>query len=293
MTLSSSTYRETLSWATAGSRLLLRVAAISRNPTAFAGLSVLVFWATVAVLAPLISPYDPTAIDFSAAADPMPSWSHWLGNDSSGRDLLSRIIWGARTTYTVVPLAVGSAFILGIALGVPAGYFGGWADTFISRVSDVILAFPVLILYIILITALGPSLINIIVAVTLSYAPGVSRLARGITLSLREQDYIAAAQLRGESSLYIMLVEILPNARGPLLVDLCLRAGYTVIMVGTLGFLGLGLPPPTPDWGGMVVESAHFLSTYWHMSLFPCVAISSVVIACNLLADSLRRDPGR
>jgi peptide/nickel transport system permease protein len=155
-------------------------------------------------------------------------------------------------------------------------------------VSDVILAFPALILYIILITAFGPSLLNIIIAVTLAYAPGVSRIARGITLSLRERDYVAAAQARGESSVTIMAVEILPNARGPLVVDLCLRAGYTVILTGTLGFLGLGLPPPTADWGGMVVESAHLLSVHPHMAIFPCIAISSVVVACNLLADSLR-----
>ncbi|RAZ89004.1 ABC transporter permease [Mesorhizobium hawassense] len=263
-------------------------AAIKRNPSATAGIAVLLAWGIVAILAPVVAPYDPTAIDFLAAADPMPSSSHWLGTDSTGRDILSRIIWGARTTYTVVPLSVFAAFIVGIALGMPAGYFGGWIDTLVSRASDIMLSFPALILYIILITSFGPSLCNIVIAVTLAYAPGVSRLARAITLSLREQDYVAAAQVRGETSLYIMAVEILPNARGPLTVDLCLRAGYTVILTGTLGFLGLGLPPPTADWGGMVVENGHLLSIYWHMTVFPCLAISSVVISCNLVADSLR-----
>lgn len=264
-----------------------------RSPSALTGLVVIIAWGLVALLAPVIAPYDPSAIDFAAAADPHPSWSHWLGTDSTGRDMLSRLIWGARTTYIVVPLAVLSAFSAGILLGVPAGYFGGWFDTLVSRVSDVILAFPALILYIILITSLGPSLLNIIIAVTLAYAPGVSRIARGITLSLREQDYVAAAQARGETSLYIMFAEILPNARGPLIVDLCLRAGYTVILTGTLGFLGLGLPPPTPDWGGMVVESAHLLPIAWHMAVFPCLAIASLVIGCNLLADGLRQEVRR
>lgn len=262
----------------------------SRSPSALIGVTLIVAWGLVALLAPLIAPYDPSAIDFAAAADPKPSLAHWLGTDSSGRDILSRLIWSARTTFTVVPLAVVSAFAAGILLGVPAGYFGGWFDALVSRLSDVILAFPALIIYIILITALGPSLLNIIIAVTLAYAPGVSRIARGITLALREQDYVAAAQARGESSFYIMFAEILPNAKGPLIVDLCLRAGYTVILTGTLGFLGLGLPPPTPDWGGMVVESAHLLPIAWHMAVFPCVAIASLVIGCNLLADGLRKE---
>lgn len=266
---------------------------VFRSKTATLGLGLILFWGLIAAFAPLIAPYDPSAIDFVAAADPMPSSTHWLGTDSTGRDILSRLIFGARTTYIVVPLAVLSAFAAGILLGLPAGYFGGWFDTLVSRLSDVILAFPALILYIILITALGPSLLNIVIAVTLAYAPGVSRIARGITLALREQDYVAAAQARRETALYIMFAEILPNARGPLIVDLCLRAGYTVILTGTLGFLGLGLPPPTPDWGGMVVESAHLLPIHWHMAVFPCLAIASVVIGCNLLADGLRREGRR
>jgi peptide/nickel transport system permease protein len=265
---------------------------ILASPAAFTGFAVIVFWGVLALLAPWIAPYDPLALDFAAAMAPRPSAAHWLGTDSIGRDLLSRLLWGARTTYTVVPLAVGSAFLVGIAIGMPAGYFGGGFDQLVSRVSDVLLSFPALILYVILITAVGPSLINVVIAVTLTYAPGVGRIARGVTLALRRQDYVLAAETRGESPLYIMVVEILPNARGPLLVDLCLRAGYTVILTGTLGFLGLGLPPPAPDWGGMVVEGAPLLAVHWHMAVFPCIAITSLVVGCNLLADGLR-DPDR
>lgn len=255
---------------------------------ALSGAAMLVFWALVAAAAPWIAPHDPLALDFSGALNHSPSARHWLGTDSLGRDLLSRIIFGARTLFAVVPLAVGSAFLVGIALGATAAYAGGWADQLISRASDVMLAFPALIIYVILLTSIGPSLVNIVIAVTLAYAPGVSRLARAQVLAIKELDYVKAAQARGDHPLSIIALEILPNARGPLVVDLCLRAGYTVILTGTLGFLGLGLPPPTPDWGGMVVENAQQLSQHWHMAVLPCVAIVSVVVACNFLADGLR-----
>lgn len=257
-----------------------------------AGGGILAFWALVAALAPWLAPYDPTAIDFMAAANPRPSAAHPLGTDLVGRDLLSRIIWGARTTFAVVPLALGSAFVVGIAAGAAAGYSGGWIDAAVSRAADVMLAFPALILYVILITAIGPSVVNIVVAVTLAYAPGVARLARAQVLAQRSLDYVRAAEARGEPAWSVILIEILPNARGPLLVDLALRAGYTVILIGTLGFLGLGLPPPTPDWGGMVVEGAAVIAVYWHMAVWPCLAIASVVIGCNLLADGLREVAG-
>lgn len=253
------------------------------------GLAILLFWALMAVLAPWIAPYDPLAVDFSGALTHTPSTAHWLGTDSLGRDLLSRIMYGARTMFVVVPLSVGCAFIVGGAMGAVAGYFGGWLDQVVSRGSDIMLAFPALIIYVILMTTLGPSMINIVIAVTLAYAPGVSRMARAQVLAIKELDYVQAAKARGEHPLAIVLFEIIPNARGPLVVDLCLRAGYTVILTGTLGFLGLGLPPPTPDWGAMVVENTQTLATHWHMAVLPCAAIVSVVVACNLIADGLRQ----
>ena len=259
-----------------------------RSRAATVGLSILLFWAVVAAFAPWLAPYDPTAIHFETLGNPSPSAAHPFGTDVTGRDLLSRLIHGARTTYVVVPLAIGSAFLVGGIAGMAAGWYGGWTDVLVSRAGDVMLAFPALVLYVILITAFGPSLWNIVIAVTLAYAPGVARLMRGQVLSVKGQDYVLAARAGGERGPWIMAVEILPNVGAPLVVDLCLRAGYTVILIGTLGFLGLGLPPPTPDWGGMVVEGVNFLSIHPHMALLPAAAVTSVVVACNLLADGLR-----
>ena len=225
-------------------------------------------------------------------ADPTPKWmpweEHWLGTDELGRDVWSRLIWGSRTVLIVAPIAVAMAYLVGCTMGMLAGYMGGWVDMLISRISDIILSFPVLILFIILISAFGPSAFNIIVAVTLASSPGIGRIVRGMILDLRNQEYVDAAKIRGESVFYIMVVELLPNARGPLIVDACVRMGYTIITIGVLGFLGLGLPPPDPDWGGMVVKAKAVISVWPHMAILPSIAISSLVVGFNLLADGLR-----
>jgi peptide/nickel transport system permease protein len=261
---------------------------IGKSPIAVVGTGLVLFWVGAAVLAPVLAPYDPNANDFLALADPTPSAAHWLGTDNQGRDLLSRVMWGARTVLTIAPVAVSCAYLIGCALGLLAGYYRGWVDTVVMRLADIILSFPVIILYIIIITTLGASAFNIVVAVTFTAAPQIIRIIRGLTLDLRDREYVAAAKLSGESAWHIMVVEILPNARGPLIVDACLRMGYTTIAIGALGFLGLGLPPPNPDWGGMVKETYGYLQVWPHMAMIPCAAISSLVIGFNLLADGLR-----
>lgn len=265
-----------------------RVRLLKESPVGMVGAFLVLFWVFVAVFAPWISPFDPNANNMDALIDPTPSAVNWLGTDNSGRDILSRIIWGSRTVLRVAPVAVLCAYIIGCMMGLMAGYYRGWVDQFINRVSDIVLSFPAIVLYIIVIMKLGPSAVNIIIAVIFISSPQITRIVRGMTLELREREYIAAAKMRGESALYIMLVEILPNARGPLIVDACLRLGYTTIAIGVLGFLGLGLPPPDPDWGGMVKETYAMMSIYPHMSLFPAAAISSLVVGLSLLADGMR-----
>ncbi len=255
------------------------------------GVFLVLFWVVVALLAPWLTSFDPNASiqPFAKPGTVAANGStFWLGTDHLGRDILSRIVWGSRTVLLYAPLATLSAYTVGILMGLLAGYRRGLVDDILSRFSDIVLSFPVLVLYIIVIATVGASGMNIVIAITFASSPGIMRIVRGLVLDLRNRDYVAAAQTRGETDWRIMLVEILPNARGPLIVDACLRLGYVIITIGVLGFLGLGLPPPDPDWGGMVNETRQMAMAFPHMTLFPCIAISSLILGFNLMADGLR-----
>jgi len=272
-------------------RAIKSFALLRESTPGLVGAGLVLFWVVVAILAPVIAPFDPLALLQPMAlpgAEYAKGGTFWLGADHLGRDILSRIIWGSRTVLIYAPLATFCAYALGILMGLAAGYHLGWWDIVLSRISDIILSFPVLVLYIIIIATIGASGVNVIIAITFASAPGIMRIVRGLVLDLRNRDYVAAAQTRGESALYIMLVEILPNARGPLIVDACLRLGYVIITIGVLGFLGLGLPPPDPDWGGMINDTRKMASFFPHMTVFPVIAISSLILGFNLLADGLR-----
>ena len=223
-----------------------------------------------------------------------PSAAHWLGTDRNGRDLWARLAHGSRTILTLAPLAVVIALVTGGFLGVVAGYYGGLVDEIIMRILDASMAFPQILLYLVIIAALGPSATNVVIAITLAGAPGIARLVRSLTLDIKTRDFIAAAETRGESPWYIMFVEILPNARGPIIIDAMLRVGYAVFSIGTLGFLGLGLPPPSPDWGSMVSAGKSFIQAGhpWD-ALWASLAIAMVVVGLNLLADGVNEEAQR
>jgi len=268
------------------------LAPILASKVALVGLGLVGFWVFVAIFAPLISPYGPLEQD-PEAMNLGPSAEHPLGADHLGRDLWARLIYGARTILVLAPLSVLCALAIGTTLGLIGGYFGGWIDEIVMRILDAIMAFPVILLYLIIIVTLGPSAINVVIAITIAGAPGIARLVRSLTLDIRTREYIAAAELRGENPFYIMFVEILPNARGPIIVDAMLRIGYAVFAIGTLGFLGLGLPPPSPDWGSMVCKGRHYIWLSPWAVLWPSLAISSLVIGLNLFADGLREETMR
>lgn len=190
-----------------------------------------------------------------------PSSDHWMGTDRNGRDLWSRLAYGARPVLTLAPISIVIALIIGGSLGVVSGYYGGVIDEIIMRTTDAVMAFPQILLYLVIIAALGPSALNVVLAITIAGVPGIARLVRGLTLDVKTRDYVAAAQTRGENPIYIMLVEILPNASGPIIIDAMLRTGYAIFAIGTLGFLGLGLPPPSPDWGSTVSIGMRFIQS--------------------------------
>ena len=326
------------------------------------GLLLVLFWVLTAIFADLIITHDPLAqisgmknkkIGFPVRG--VEGTFYLLGGDNLARDIFSRVVMGCRTVLTIAPAATVFAFMVGITLGLPAGYRSGKLDTILSFLSNLVLAFPVILLFFLLVTPeirstgvpiylaavlfvfpiilfvvlfqsrfytqpvkrniyvaitlilgfwaysglafnmdplgvfyMEPNLLNIFVAVVFVNSPTVFRIVRGLTLDIKTRDYVAAAETRGEGPWYIMLWEILPNARGPLIVDFCLRIGYITILLGTLGFFGLGVSPESPDWGMTINEGRKLLSIYPHLAIPPALALMSLVLGLNLLADGLR-----
>ncbi|TGQ69781.1 ABC transporter permease [Mesorhizobium sp. M00.F.Ca.ET.186.01.1.1] len=325
------------------------------------GVGICLFWLFTAIFASTISPFDPLAQvpvmkdALPGAIEPQSGLVYLFGGDKLARDVFSRMVYGSQIVLIIAPAATGFALMVGITLGLPAGYYGGKIDTVLSFLANLVLAFPVILLFYLLVTPgimdtpipyalagvfflfpiiffsvlfwtrfknrpdriyillgltlilggwiyvglvfdrdplkivhIDPNQLNIFVAVVFASSPGVFRIVRGLTMDIKTRDYVAAAQTRGESPWYIMLWEILPNARGPLIVDACLRIGYTTILLGTLGYFGLGLAPESPDWGTAIKDASRLLRSFIHPALPPTIALMSFVLGLNLLADSLR-----
>ena len=295
------------------------------------GFSIVLFWTLVAILGTSIARYAPneqvvapippgaTILDLPGGAFPStkpyraddpatpedetilgyvrassgPSSIAWLGTDDRGRDIYSRLVVGARQVMTIAPFSILIGAVIGILLGLAAGYYGGWIDEVLMRILDSIIAFPTIVVLLMIVSSIGASRATVIAAIAVASIPGVARLARSLTLDLRTREYVDAARLRGENALFIMVREIFPNASGPIIIDLTLRVGYAVFAIATLGFLGLGLPPPTPDWGTMVAEGRNFVTQNPWAALFPAAAIASLVVGLNLMADGIRQESAR
>jgi peptide/nickel transport system permease protein len=292
-------------------RFIKAIALLRESYVGMFGAVLVLFWIVMALGADLMPLRDPLAQSAPDLLKPALSLApdgstYWLGTDDKGRDILSRLIYGSRLVLFWSILATVVAYAVGMLLGVMAGYRGGWWDEVISFIGNVSLSFPPMVLFLVILTNFGAnsrmgqqiaslgvsstvvSGIIIVVAITFGTAPQVARIVRGLVLDLKTRDYIAAAEVRGESPLYIMLVELLPNARGPLIVDACLRLGYVIIAIAVLGFLSLGLPPPDPDWGKMIAEVRGFGAMASNAMIWPALAISTLVLGLNLLADALR-----
>lgn len=286
-----------------GTRVRAGLEIVFSSRTATIGLIIVLFWVIIGLVSLFWTPYPPNAQLFGPNLPPNPV--NLMGTDNLGRDIWSRIMAGTQVVLLktrlsmepsiVIPGGVAiwgvvGAVLVGGLLGVNAGYRGGGADQSIMQVLDAFIAFPVIVLYLVIVTALGRGDVIVILAITITGAPGVARLVRGLTMDIKTRDYIRAAETRGESKWHIMLWETLPNARGPILVDAMLRVGYAIFAIGTLGFLGLGLPPPDPDWGSMVNDARKYIYADPLAIVWPSLAIATLVIGVNLFADGLREE---
>ncbi|WP_299617322.1 ABC transporter permease [Pelagibius sp.] len=259
---------------------------ILADKKALVGLIVLSVLTFAAVFGPLLSPYDPNDMAFDMILGP--SWAHPLGTDDLGRDLLSRLIVGTQVSLFVGVSTVTIALAVGVTLGVLAGYFGGWVDHVVMRYIDLQWAFPNFIIAVYLVAVLGTGLVNVIVAISLAFVDDFARIARGMVLSIKQEQYIAAARTVGASNFRIMWRHILPNATAPIIVQATVSVSYAILGEASLSFLGLGVEASTPTWGLILAESRSFISRAWWLGIFPGLAIMLTVLSINFLGDALR-----
>jgi len=266
-----------------------RVRLLVRSPSFIVGASVILFWIVCAVLGDHITPYDPR-FDQTPEIGVAPSTQHFFGTDRLGRDVFSRVLAGSRDILLIAPLATLLATLVGTTLGLVTGYFKGIADDTISRVIDALLAIPLILLAVTVVSALGSrSTWTVIIVIAAVFSPIVARTVRAAVLGEADLEYVEAARLRGERAPYVMFSEVLPNVMPPILVEATIRLGYAIFAVATLSFIGFGLQPPSPDWAVQIADNYQDLAFEWWTVLFPALAIASLVVAVNLVSDSVQQ----
>ena len=261
---------------------------LKRNPLAMIGLLIVVALVLMAALAPVIAPHDPITQDLSRRLLPPGTPGNWLGTDDFGRDILSRIIFGARITLAIVVMVALTAPVFGLIVGTVSGYFGGWVDEVLMRITDIFLAFPKLILALALVAVLGPGMENAVLAIAVTSWPPYARVARAETLTVRASDYIAAVRLQGAGAPRIIWGHIMPMCLPSVIIRVTLDMAGIILTAAGLGFLGLGVQPPLPEWGVMISAGRKFLFEQWWVATMPCLAIFTVSLGFNLLGDGLR-----
>ncbi len=260
---------------------------VLRSPSFLVGAAIVLFWVACALFGPLIAPQDPYRDDLLHTLAP-PSAEHWFGTDQIGRDVFSRVVVGARPILSVAPLATLIAMVAGTALGLLTGYAGGWLDAVVSRLIEVLLALPLIVVALLVLVALGPSSPAVVAVIGLIFTPLIARTVRSAVLAERSLDYVQAAELRGEGALHVMFVEILPNVLPPILVETTVRLGYAIFTVASLSFLGFGIQPPSADWGLAISENYGMIAGgFWWTVAFAAGATASLVVGVNLVADGI------
>ncbi|WP_454851159.1 ABC transporter permease [Rhizobium binxianense] len=264
------------------------IALLFSNRRAAAGTVIVLLLVLVALFAPFLAPYDPATADWLAIRQP-PSSAHWMGTDDLGRDTLSRVIYGARASLSAGIISVFFAMVIGVPLGLISGYFGGWVDAVLARLTEAMLTCPFLVLAIALAAFLGPGLQNAMIAIGIAASPVFTRLARGQAMVVKREDYIEATRALGASSVRIIIRHVLPNSLPPLIVQCSLTIAMSILAESSLAFLGLGQLPPAPSWGSMLDAARQFLSESPEMAIFPGLSIIIAVAGCNLLGEGMRQ----
>lgn len=258
-----------------------------RNKICIVGASVILLVVLVAAFAPVLATHNPLKIDAMSQAEE-PSAAHWFGTDEYGRDIYSRVIYGARISLYICMLSVTVATVLGVIIGSTAGYIGGIVDNLIMRVMDALMSFPAILLAIGIMAVLGGNLYNVIIALGVVYTPRFARIVRGSVLSLKEKEFVEASMAMGKGDIYIVCRHILPNCMAPLIIQITASLAYAILAESALGFLGLGAPPPAPSWGNILSDARNFMLDNAYMTIFPGLAITITVFGFNLLGDALR-----